>query len=158
MAGIVSGETTAAMRRAKCAAIAYVMAGLVALCGLGFLIAALYIWTASHYGALKTTIGFGVGSLVLAGLILLVFRILINVRTRQRRERQRKADMAAFGASAALAALPLLPALLRSRGGAGLLAGPALALLAYAIYRENKTPQGSDPRGSGPHDFDSGPQ
>jgi uncharacterized membrane protein len=53
--------------------------------------------------------------------------------------------MAALGASAALAALPVIPALLRTRAGAGLLAGPAIALLAYAIYREN-VPRDRRPR------------
>jgi hypothetical protein len=42
--------------------------------------------------------------------------------------------MTALGVTAALAALPVL---LRSKGGLGAVLGPAAALVAYAIYREN---------------------
>lgn len=144
IAGLASGEAATALRQAKFAAIAYGLAALAALCGIGFLIGALYIWASARYGALEAALGFGAGFLVIAGGIVLAFRFGAGSRAR-RRKRQRKADMAALGASAALAALPVIPALLRTRGGAGLLAGPAIALLAYAIYREN-VPRDRRPR------------
>jgi hypothetical protein len=50
--------------------------------------------------------------------------------------------MAAMGISAALA---LLPVLARSKGGLGVLAAPALAALAYAVYRENTKPRPPKP-------------
>lgn len=133
IAGLASGETAAALRQAKLAAIAYVLAGVAGLCGVGFLIGALHIFLSRRYGTLETTIGFGVGFVVLALLVLLIFRLGAGSRRKQRR-RRRNADMTALGATAALAALP---ALLRSRAGPGLVLGPAFALVAYAIYREN---------------------
>lgn len=139
IAGFASGETVAALRRARGAAIAYALASLAALCGLGFLIGAGYIWAAARYGSLEAAIGFGVGFLVLSGLILLIFRLSAESRV-VRRSRKRNADLTAVGVTAALAALPVL---LRSKGGLGAVLGPAAALVAYAIYREN-TKHGDD--------------
>jgi len=143
IAGLASGETAAVLRRAKLAAVVYACAGVLALVGAGFLVGALYIWTARRYGSLEAAAGFGVGFLVVAGLILLVFRLSAGSRARQR-ERRRKADLTALGVTTALA---LLPALARGRGALGLVLGPAAALAAYAIYRENtgRKPGDADP-------------
>ncbi len=146
IAGLASGETAAALRRARAAALAYALAGLAALCGLGFLVGALYIWAAGRFGPLEAALGFGAGFLVLAGLIVLAFRLGSASRA-ARRARRRHADMTALGITAALAALPMLA---RSRPGPGLFLGPAAALVAYAIYRENARPGGTaddDPPG-----------
>ncbi|KQZ80861.1 hypothetical protein ASD64_11240 [Mesorhizobium sp. Root157] len=133
IAGFASGETAAALRRARGAALAYALAGLAALCGIGFLVGAGYIWAAARYGSLEAALGFGIGFLMLAGLILLIFRFKAESRA-VRRVRRRKADMTAVGVTAALAALPVL---LRGKSGLGAVLGPAAALAAYAIYREN---------------------
>jgi undecaprenyl pyrophosphate phosphatase UppP len=140
IASLASGETRVAMRRARRAAITYVLAGMAGLVGVGFLIGALYIWLSERYGRLETAIGFGVGFIVLAALILLVHRLTAASRARRAAER-RKADLTAMGVAAALAALP---GLMRSRAGLGALLAPALAVVAYAIYRENSKPE-SDP-------------
>jgi hypothetical protein len=50
--------------------------------------------------------------------------------------------MTALGVTAALA---LLPALAKSKGGLGAVIAPALAVVAYAIYRENTKPPKPDP-------------
>ncbi len=139
--GFASGEALAALKRAKVAAIFYVIAAVFALCGVGFLIGAAYIWVASRYGSLATSLGFGIGFLVLAGLILVIHKLTVSMRS-NRRARRRKADMTAVGVTAALA---LLPALAKSKGGLGILAAPALAAVAYAIYRENAKPKPSKP-------------
>lgn len=136
IAGLASGETAAAIRRARTAAIVYGLAISVALCGLGFLVGAAYIWTAGRYGSLAAALGFGTGFLLLAGLILLIFQISAGSRAR-RRAQQRNADMKAIGITAALA---VLPALLKGKGGLGVILGPAVVLAAYAIYRENVKP------------------
>ncbi|MEV8805262.1 hypothetical protein AB0V92_31445, partial [Mesorhizobium ciceri] len=52
----------------------------------------------------------------------------------RRRPQRRNADMKAIGVTAALA---VLPSLLKGKGGLGAILGPAVALAAYAIYREN---------------------
>ncbi|UVK42111.1 hypothetical protein BPNPMPFG_003761 [Mesorhizobium sp. AR07] len=140
ISGFASGETVAAIRRARTAAIVYALAGIAALCGLGFLIGAAYIWVALRYGSFAAALSFGAGFLVLAGLILLIYQISAGSRARRRAQR-RNADMKAIGIAAALA---VLPALLRGKGGLGVILGPAVALAAYAIYRENVKPDGPD--------------
>jgi undecaprenyl pyrophosphate phosphatase UppP len=140
IASLASGETVVAIRRARRTAIVYLLAGMAGLCGVGFLIGALYIWLSERYGRLETAIGFGVGFIVLAALILLVHRLTAGSRARQAAER-RKSDLTAVGVAAALAALP---GLTRSRAGLGALIVPALAVIGYAIYRENSKPR-TDP-------------
>ncbi|TPL87164.1 hypothetical protein [Mesorhizobium sp. B2-3-12] len=137
LSGFASGETMAAVRRARSAAIVYAIALLAAFCGLGFLVGAAYIWTAARYGSLAAAIGFGVGFLVIAGLVVLVHSVMSGAQVR-REARRRKADMKAMGITAALAVLPtLLKGGLKGKGGLGIILGPAVALAAYAIYREN---------------------
>ena len=137
ISGLASGEAMAAVQRARTTAILYGLAALFALCGVGFLIGATYIWLAARYGPLATSFGFGIGFLVIAGLILVIHKLAVSMRSR-RRARRRQADMAAMGVTAALA---LLPVLAKSKGGLGVLAAPALAALAYAVYRENTKPR-----------------
>ena len=140
LASLASGETLQAVRRARRTAIAYLLAGMAGLLGVGFLIGALYIFLSDRYGRLETAIGFGVGFIVLALLIVLVYRLTAKSRARRAAER-RKSDLTAMGIAAAIAALP---ALTRSRVGLGALLAPALAVVAYTIYRENSK-LGADP-------------
>ncbi|MDG4878631.1 phage holin family protein [Mesorhizobium sp. WSM4935] len=146
ISALASGEAMAALQRARMTAILYGLAAIFALCGVGFLIGAVYIWLAARYGPLATSLGFGIGFLVIAGLILVVHKLTKNMRSR-RRARRRQADMTALGVTAALA---LLPALAKSKGGLGAVIAPALAVVAYAIYRENAKPK---PRESDPEDM-----
>jgi undecaprenyl pyrophosphate phosphatase UppP len=136
LASLASGETLQAIRRARRTAIVYLFAGVAGLIGVGFLIGALYIFLSERYGRLETAIGFGIGFIVFALLILLVHRLTAASRARRLAAR-RKSDLTAMGIAAALAALP---ALTRSRAGLGALLAPALAVVAYAIYRENSKP------------------
>jgi len=145
ISAFASGEVAGALQRARTTAILYGLAGILVLCGVGFLVGAAYIWTAARYGSLAASLGFGIGFLVIAGLILAAHKLTTSLRAR-RRARKRKADMTAVGVTAALA---LLPALARSKGGLGAVLAPAIALAAYAIYREN-TKHGKKPRDRGP--------
>lgn len=140
LAGLVSGETLIAARRARRAAIAYAICLFLAAFGAFFLIIALYLWAAQHYGALRAAIGFGIGFFVAAGLVLGIHKLTAMSRVR-RAAQQRKSDFTKVGIATAIA---VLPGLLQKRPGIGVLIGPAVALLAYAIYRENTTP-GADP-------------
>jgi undecaprenyl pyrophosphate phosphatase UppP len=137
IASLASGETVVAIRRARRAAIVYLLAGTAGIIGVGFLIGALYIWLSELYGRLETALGFGVGFIVLALLIVLVHRLTAGSRAKRAAER-RRSDLTAMGVAAALAALP---GLMRSRAGLGTLVAPALAVVAYAIYRENSKPK-----------------
>ncbi|RUU59604.1 phage holin family protein [Mesorhizobium sp. M2C.T.Ca.TU.002.02.1.1] len=141
ISALASGEAMAALQRARTTAILYGLAAVLALCGVGFLIGAAYIWLAARYGPLATSLGFGVGFLVIAGLILAIHKLTTSMRSR-RRARRRQADMTALGVTAVLA---LLPALARSKAGLGAVIAPALAVVAYAIYRENAKPPKQGP-------------
>jgi undecaprenyl pyrophosphate phosphatase UppP len=142
ISALASGEALAAVQRAKTTAILYGIAGVLAICGVGFLIGAAYIWLAARYGPLATSLGFGIGFLMIAGLILVIHKLAAGARGR-RRARERQADMKAVGIAAGLA---LLPALARSKAGLGaVLMAPALAVVAYAIYRENAKPPKQGP-------------
>ncbi|CDX36990.1 conserved membrane hypothetical protein [Mesorhizobium sp. ORS 3359] len=146
ISALASGEAMAALQRARITAIFYGLAAIFALCGVGFLIGAAYLWLAARYGPLATSLGFGIGFLVLAGLIIIIHKLTASARGK-RRARRRQADMTAVGVTAALA---LLPALARSKGGLAAIAAPALAVVAYAIYRENTRPS---PPERGPDDL-----
>ncbi|MBZ9884570.1 hypothetical protein LB535_19665 [Mesorhizobium sp. CA10] len=141
ISALASGQAMAALHRARTAAILYGLAAIFALCGVGFLIGAAYIWLAVRYGPMATSLGFGIGFLVVAGLILAIHKLAAGMRSK-RRARRRQADMTAAGVTAALA---LLPALAKSKGGLGAIVAPALAVIAYAIYRENTKSRPSKP-------------
>lgn len=136
IASVVSGQTEAVVNRTRRALVAYILAALAVTCGLGFLLAALYIWLAARYGSIEAALGMGVAFMIVAGLIVVGHRVAATVRARRAAER-RKADLSAVGVATAVA---LLPALLRSKAGLGVLLGPAVALAIYAIYRENSKP------------------
>ncbi len=119
------------------------MAGAAACLGLGFLLAAAFIWAEQRYGPIEAALGFGIGFLVIGGLVLLIYRLGAGSRAR-RQAKRRKADMTAIGVTTALA---LLPTLLRGKGGLAALVTPVVAAAAYAIYQENKKP--GDGPGSG---------
>lgn len=146
IASFASGETMLALRRARSAVIVYALAGVAFLCGAVFLIIAGYIWAARRYGAIEAALAFGVGFLVLAGIVLAVHKIGKGSRVKRAAQR-RSTDVTTIAVASALA---VLPTLLRGKAGIGTVVAPAVAALAYAIYRENrpkrrrKDPQGED--------------
>ena len=132
---IVSGEASEALGRARRAVIAYAFAGLLALCGAGFLVAAAYMVVAREIGGLPAALWFGGGFIVLALLLLVVNRLASRVRAAREAQRRREETRAVVSA----AAIALLPALLTSSRARGLaLVLPAAAALAYGVWRENK--------------------
>jgi len=138
---IVSGETTRAAKRVRRAMIDYVIAGICMGIGLGFLIAAAYIFVAERYGALYTAIGFGLGFIALAGVALIVHRIISGIQAKRRAEEARAAQVQAIAGAAAFA---ILPALLKGRGGLLSLLAPVAAMVAYAIFKENSDRAGDE--------------
>ena len=137
---LISGEAADAARRVKAAVIAYLIAGALFLCGAGFLIVAGYIAIAHEFGAITAALGFGAGFIVLSAIVLVAHRIA--AARRMRRRNRFSAEFATLAGAAAMAGLPLL---LR-RGGLGAAIAPLLALIGYAIYRENsQEPPADDP-------------
>jgi hypothetical protein len=142
IASFASGETALAVRRARRAAIAYLLAGVAGICGIGFLIGALYIWASQRYGAIEAAIGIGAAFLVVSGIILVVHIATARIHARRAKDR-RASDLTTVAVASALA---VMPTLLRGRAGLATVIAPAVALTAYAIYRENRgKPQKPDP-------------
>ena len=142
IASFASGETALVVRRARRAAIAYLLAGVAALCGIGFFIGAVYIWASLRYGAIEAALGIGLIFLLLSGLVLIIHTTTARIQARRAKER-RASDLTTVAVASALA---VLPTLLRGKTGLGAVIAPLVALTAYAIYRENraKTPKKPD--------------
>jgi hypothetical protein len=139
--GLATGETLAAIQRTRRALIAYLIAGALGLFGLIYLLVAGTIWASHRYGAVEATLVIGAAFIVLALLVFIVHKMTagrraISVKT------QRKRDLSNAAIAAAIAAAP---ALLRGRTGVAALVLPAVAFLAYTIYRENTPRDPSDP-------------
>jgi undecaprenyl pyrophosphate phosphatase UppP len=134
LASLASGETVVALRRARRAAVVSLFAGVFALCGLGFFVAALYIWLAARYGRFETALSFAGVFIAIAVVIILFDRLTARARAVRDAER-RKSELTAVGVASALT---ILPGLLRSRAGLGLLIAPLVAAAGYALYRENQ--------------------
>lgn len=133
LASLASGETVLALKRARRMATIYLMAVIAGSIGVGFLVGAAYIWTARKLGSLEAALIFGAVFIVAALVILLVHKLTAGPRAR-RVSQQRKSDLTAFATAAGIA---VLPSLLRRPSGLAALLVPGLAVIAYAIYREN---------------------
>ncbi len=133
IASIASGEAAEAAKRARRAFIFMALAGVFALCGVGFLIGAGYVLAAERYGSFNASVGFAVGFVVLAILLVLTLKI-VNGMERRQIEHRRKSEVTAVATTAAIAAIP---AIMATRGGIPLLGLPFLGLVAWAVYREN---------------------
>lgn len=131
---LISGEMKELTGRAKSALLLYLMAGISVVVGAGFLLGAAFIFLADIYGTLRTAIGFGVGFLVIAVLLVIVNSMQAKAWQR-RREQQRGSEIKALAATAMIAALP---GLLKSRSGLAGVLMPVLGLIALKIYDENR--------------------
>ncbi len=137
IASIVSGEASEAVARARRKAIAYLVAGLLLLCGIGFLIVAGFIATAREIGTMEAALAFAAGFIVVALLLLGIHALASQARER-RIAKRRKSEAKALAGAAAVA---MLPTLLASRKGGLALVLPAVAALAWAVMRENAPPE-----------------
>lgn len=131
---IATGETSRAAQRVRRAAIDYLIAGVCLAIGLGFLIAAAFIFVSERYGPLYTSLGFAFIFIALAGAALIVHRLVGRVQAKRRAEEARAAQLKTLAGAAAVA---ILPTLLKGRGGVLEILTPILAMAAYAIYKEN---------------------
>lgn len=133
IASIVSGEASDAVGRTRRAVLAYALAGLLALCGAGFLLGAAYVAAAREIGAVAAALWFGGGFLLAAMLVVAIHRIASRAKARRAAAR-RQSEVKAVASAAALA---MLPTLLAGRGRSLALIAPAVAALAWAVWREN---------------------
>ena len=131
---IAAGEPARAAKRVRRMVVDYLIAGICLAIGTGFLIAAGYIFVAERYGPLYTALGFGLGFIAIAAIALILHRIVAGIQARRRAEEARAAQLKTMVGAMAVA---VLPALLKGRGGLVGILTPALAMAAYAIYKEN---------------------
>ncbi len=136
IAAILTDEAGREAARVRKAAISYLWVGITVVCGIGFLIGAAYIYTARRFGNLDTALGFAAFFLVVAVISFFGHGIAARRRARLAAERRRAETRSIAGATA----LAVLPSLLSRGGGFGAVLAPAVAVLAYMIYRENSRP------------------
>lgn len=144
IAAFLSGEAGLAIERTKRAAVAYAVAGLLALVGVIFLLIAAYAYAAREIGPITAALSFGGGFLLVGIVIVAVYQI--RARAEQRRiAAKRKKDLYGLGATAAIAAIPTL---MQGRGGKATGAAAALAPIvigvAYALYKRRRDADHSD--------------
>lgn len=132
---LASGEVADIFGRVRRAIIIYVVVAIAGACGLGFLLAAGFMLSERRFGPIASAVGFGVGFLVLA---LLVVGIHAAVEGRARTRRRRRARKAELSGVLGAAALGALPSLLRSKLGLFEVLAPFAAIFAYEIYKENR--------------------
>lgn len=145
VAGLATGETLAALQRARRAAIFYLVAGVLSFTAVIYFLIGGTIWLAHRYGAVEASIGMGVAFLGLALIIFLIYKVTSVARAKTA-QRQRSRDYTNAAIAAGIAAAP---ALLRGKTGLAALLLPAVGMVAYAIYRENRVSDPLDP----PPDF-----
>lgn len=138
--GLISGEALAALQRAKRKAVAYAIAGVLALFGLVFLLVAAYIAAARWLGPMEAALAFAGAFFVVAVLVLAISRLGAE-RVVRKNTRVRNRELSRIAVTTGLA---LLPTLMRGRVGKAALIAPAVAALVYGIYRENTRPSADE--------------
>ncbi|MEQ8164909.1 MAG: hypothetical protein RIC93_02390, partial [Alphaproteobacteria bacterium] len=124
----VTGRATSAVRSVGQSVAAYAIIGLVGLVGLGFLVAALYIWLAQETTPLGAALLMGAGFVAIAGIAL---AIVIARNSRKKEERRRSAANTAMMASTVSLASAGLRIASRAKGP---LFWPAVAAIALGWY------------------------
>lgn len=147
VAAFVSGEAVGAARRLRRAVLVYAFAAITILTGVAFLVGAAYVAASRRFGTIEAAIAFGIAFIVLGVVAVGIHSVAGRTRKRETAGR-RGVDLATIASVAAVSLVPtLLRAPFRLRGKAGLagIIGPALAILAYGIYRENVKPDREKP-------------
>lgn len=124
----VAGQVTSSARSVGQLAMLYVLIGLLALVGAGFLVAALYIAIASATDPLIAALVVGAGFIALAGIILAV--VIAKAEKRKEEQRRAAANAAMMASTMTLANTGLR---LASRA-TGPMFWPALGIVAAGIY------------------------
>ena len=135
LAGLLGLEAEGLGKRIKGLAIAYAFILILAVLGVGFLLAAGFIALSQAVGPLYATLILAGSFLALSLIVYLGLAISESRRKRRIVERRRSSDAGAFLTTAALTALPLLarsPLLLK-------LGIPAAAITAIALMRDKNS-------------------
>ncbi len=135
IAAFIAGETSTVLRRARSAAVAYLVAGLFGLIGVVFAVVAGYILAARRFGPLEAALGAAAIFLVVAVLILVVHRLRAAARARRARKR-RGGDITRMAVATGIAAAQSL--LSYRKGVLALTAVPIAAAIAYLLLRKGE--------------------
>lgn len=133
---LASGQIGFLKQRVKTAAIAYGAAALAVLVGAVFLIHAAYLVTAERVGPTAAALYFGVGFILLAIAIIIVFKIVAAMQRRAQRRRL-AADRSAMAGASAMA---MLPVLISRKGGMSAALVALAGLAGFAAYRALRNP------------------
>ncbi len=124
----VANRAVSAARSAVQTVALYIVIGLLGLTGLGFLLAALFIWIAANSDPLAAALLMGTGLLAVAGIAL---AIVIARGQKQKKQRERQTANTALIASTVSLATTGLRIASRAKGP---LFWPALAAIAVGWY------------------------
>ena len=124
----VTGRATSAVRSMGQSVAAYAIISVIGLVGIGFLVAALYIWLAQETSPLGAALLMGAGFLAIAGIALAV---VMARNARKKEERRRNAANTAMMASTVSLASTGLRLASRAKGP---LFWPAVAAIAIGWY------------------------
>lgn len=136
LALLASGEIGFLKRRVKTAVIGYGAAALAALAGAVFLVYAGFLGTAEQVGPTVAALYFGVGFVLLAVAIIVVFKIVAAMQRRAQRRRL-AADRSAMAGASAMA---MLPVLISRKGGMSVALVALAGLAGFAAYRAMQNP------------------
>lgn len=124
----VTGRATSAVRSMGQSVAAYAIISVIGLVGIGFLVAALYIWLAQETSPLGAALLMGAGFIAIAGIALAV---VMARNARKKEERRRSAANTAMMASTVSLASTGLRLASRAKGP---LFWPAVAAIAIGWY------------------------
>ncbi|WAJ30007.1 hypothetical protein [Antarcticirhabdus aurantiaca] len=129
---LITGEAGIFVEKMKRLAVLYALMAVCALFMLGFLMNALFVWLASHFGAFGTSLGFALFFLV---LVIAVY-VMISAAGRppaNRADDRLQRDIASIASVAALSNAPLLFSSVRRRKS--LLLVPVAGGFLFAVWR-----------------------
>lgn len=142
VAALVSFNAPRMAKRLRRSTIDYTIAGVALVLGLGFLLAAAFIWAAERWGGFEAALGFGLGFTALAAITMMVHRLVIVRNARRREEELRAEQMRSLAAAAMIAAAPTMA---RKAGVVGSIVLPLAALAAYVFWQMNKPSDSDEP-------------
>ncbi|MBP0614380.1 hypothetical protein [Jiella mangrovi] len=132
VAKLVTGEAGVYIARLRKLVILYIVMAVFALLMVTYLISALYIWVASIYGPLATSLFFAGGFLVLI-ILTWIATIIVRRPARKRADDRLQRDIASIAGVAALSNAPLL--FQSARRNKKLLFVPVAGAVGWAVWR-----------------------
>ena len=132
VAKLVTGEAGVYFARIRTLLVLYVVMAVFGLLTLVYLISALYVWVASIYGPLWTSLIFA-GAFFLLVVLTWIATIIVRRPKRKRADDRLQRDIASIAGVAALSNMPLL--FQSARRNKKLLVVPVAGAVGFALWR-----------------------